>query len=133
MDYHQKINRIKELIERNESEYLTYISIRAIVLNAPETDKIARYSLEDIARQINELTGLTIEELNQNTRKADIRQFRQMAHYKASKFTYRPLNEIGRYFGGRKHSTVLNSKYKIQNMLDTDKQFREQYETFLNN
>jgi chromosomal replication initiator protein len=30
------------------------------------------------------------------------------------------FDEIGRYFGGRDHTTVMHSWHKIENLLDTD-------------
>ena len=133
MDYYQKLEKIKAIIEKDDSPYLTYLSIKAVITSNPKPDKQARYTLEEIAHQITDFTGITMDELNENSRRLAIIPFRQMAHYKATKFTFCTIKEIGEYFGNKKHATILNSKRKIQNRLETDKRFREQYETFLNN
>jgi chromosomal replication initiator protein len=46
---------------------------------------------------------------------------RQLAMYLVRKFTGASLQEIGRQFGGRHHTTVLHSIYKIEELRESDK------------
>jgi chromosomal replication initiator protein len=43
----------------------------------------------------------------------------------AKNFTKNSLKAIGKHFGGRDHSTVIHSCQAVQNMIDTDTQFKD--------
>lgn len=95
------------------------------------TDK---YSLSEIEKQILDHTGITIEKINNIKREDfDVVTARQMAQYKAIKFTKLPLVIIGHHFGGKDHASVLHSKKCITGFLEVDKVFREEHGEFLNN
>jgi len=49
---------------------------------------------------------------------------RQVGMYLARRFTSSSLGEIGLYFGGRDHTTVLHAVQKIERLRDTDVGFR---------
>ena len=55
-------------------------------------------------------------------------QARQLSMYLAKNFTNNSLKIIGKHFGGRDHSTVIHSCQAIQNLLDTDSDFKENVE-----
>lgn len=59
---------------------------------------------------------------------------RQTAHYLSSIHTGFSLAEIGQEIGNKDHATVLNSITKINNLIETDKQYKTRLEriyTFL--
>lgn len=88
--------------------------------------------LDQIMTMVCAKSGLTSEYLNMKTRDRNIIVPRQIAHYLGAKRSKHSLSEIGAYFGGKDHATVLHSKRTIQNLLDTDKEFREKWSEFLN-
>ena len=45
---------------------------------------------------------------------------RHVSMYLARQLTQLPLHEIGRYFGGRDHSTVLHACRKVHNAIHRD-------------
>ena len=131
-DNREKINQIIQIHLQEIDPDKAMLKIRKIVMNMRQpNNKQNKYSLEDIEKQIVEHSGLNMEMLCKKTRKREIVTFRQMAHFKAVKFTDYNLSEIGEYFGGFDHSTCVNSNHRIQNLLDTDRRFKEQHELFL--
>jgi chromosomal replication initiator protein len=44
----------------------------------------------------------------------------------AKNYTKNSLKVIGKHFGGRDHSTVIHSCQAVQNLIDTDDEFRDQ-------
>uniref|UniRef100_UPI0040564B6E chromosomal replication initiator protein DnaA n=1 Tax=Alistipes sp. TaxID=1872444 RepID=UPI0040564B6E len=68
------------------------------------------------------------ERLNSTERTREVAQARQIAMYLAKQHTKAPLTAIGSAIGGRNHATVLHSCKAVQNLLETDKQFRHQIE-----
>ena len=61
-------------------------------------------------------------------RTREVAQARQIAMYLAKQHTKAPLTAIGAAIGGRNHATVLHSCKAVQNLIETDKQFRYQIE-----
>ena len=58
-------------------------------------------------------------------RRRDMTQARQMAMYLIRSMTNISLDDIGREFGNRDHSTVLHSLDKVEAQMKTDKAFAE--------
>ena len=72
--------------------------------------------------------GLSIETINSPTRHREIVQARQLIMYFAKKYTKYSLATIGMHCGNKDHATVLHACKTINNLIDTDKQFRIQAE-----
>ena len=72
--------------------------------------------------------GLSIETINSPTRHREIVQARQLIMYFAKKYTKYSLATIGMHCGNKDHATVLHACKTINNLIDTDKQFRNQAE-----
>jgi chromosomal replication initiation ATPase DnaA len=88
-------------------------------------------SLESIMQAVCDRMGTSPDYIAMDCREEEIKIPRQMCHYMAYHRSKRSLKDIGFYFGRKNHSTVINSRRNIQDRLDTDKQFREQYYEFL--
>lgn len=73
--------------------------------------------------------GITIKDLKRKTRKREIVEPRQICMWLREKYTRESLSEIGRRYGGKDHATVLYSKKVIDNLKETDIEFRERLET----
>ena len=50
---------------------------------------------------------------------------RQLSMYLAKQLTDKSLKNIGDYFGGRDHSTVIYSCKAVQDLMDTDSSFKD--------
>jgi chromosomal replication initiator protein len=82
-------------------------------------------SIDFIQKSVCDYFSVPMEKLKEKTRKRAIVQARQLSMYLAKNFTKSSLKVIGRYFGGRDHSTVIHSCQAVRDLMDTDKEFRE--------
>jgi chromosomal replication initiator protein len=74
-------------------------------------------ALKDIERAVCELFGVKPDDLRSNGRARALTQPRMLAMHLARKLTGASYSEIGRYFGGRNHSTVISAEKKVQSWL----------------
>lgn len=61
-------------------------------------------------------------------REAKIVRPRQVAMYLSRIMTTRTFPDIGRFFGGRDHTTVIHAVRKITSLIESDKDFSDQIE-----
>jgi chromosomal replication initiator protein len=85
------------------------------------TDRQVR---EDIIKSIQEavshLFNLSVDELKQDSNRRVVAVPRQIAMYLTKQMTNASLSEIGRYFGGKHHTTVMHSIAKIEEQRRTN-------------
>ncbi|MDR0869235.1 MAG: chromosomal replication initiator protein DnaA [Planctomycetaceae bacterium] len=74
--------------------------------------------LPDIEKAVCETFGIAEESLHSKSRAKQIAAPRMIAMWLARKFTRSALSEIGQYFGGRSHSTVLTAQKKVDQWVD---------------
>jgi len=77
-------------------------------------------SIEDVLRIVTDHFDVKLSELQSRKRTQAIAFPRQIAMYLARRITSLSLEEIGGYFGGRDHSTVLYGVQKITNLAKQD-------------
>ena len=82
-------------------------------------------SMEDIMRVVTEHFGVKLSDMQSRKRTNAIAYPRQVAMYLARKITHLSLEEVGGFFGGRDHSTVLYAVQKITKLVNEDAQTRE--------
>lgn len=70
-------------------------------------------ALKDIERAVCSLFGIDAEALGSGSRARAVCQPRMLAMYLARKHTGAAYSEIGRFFGGRNHSTVIAAEKKV--------------------
>jgi chromosomal replication initiator protein len=83
-------------------------------------EQIRGSRIEAIQRAVADLFGLSEEELRQNSTRRAVTVPRQIAMYLAKQMTDASLPEIGRYFGGKHHTTVMHSIAKVEEQRRTD-------------
>ncbi len=81
-------------------------------------------SIDYIQKVVCDYFDLPIELLKSKTRKREVVQARQIAMYFAKKMTKSSLANIGAHCGGKDHATVLHACRTVNNLQETDKQFR---------
>jgi chromosomal replication initiator protein len=79
-------------------------------------------SVEEIQQQVASAFGISRAELIGSTRAAIPLRARQVAIYLTREMTDLSLPQIGRLYGGRDHSTVLNSIRRIEARFDEDEE-----------
>jgi chromosomal replication initiator protein len=78
---------------------------------------------ESIQKLVANYYKLRVKELKSRSNSHRISFPRQVAMYLCKNLTDSSLQEIGRCFGGKHHSTVIHAVQKIGKMRDTDKKF----------
>ncbi len=86
-------------------------------LNTSPEKKI---SVESIMRAVGERFSLQPSQLKMKSNTRQIAYPRQIAMYLVKELTHASLPEIGRYFGGKHHTTVLHSVQKIDALRQRD-------------
>lgn len=81
-------------------------------------------SIDYIQKVVCDYFDLPIELLKSKTRKRDVVQARQLAMYFAKNMTKSSLAKIGAHCGGKDHATVLHACRTVNNLIDTDMQFK---------
>ncbi len=79
-----------------------------------------RITIDLIVRAVAEKFGLQPSQLKLKTNVQNIAYPRQIAMYLCKELTHASLPEIGRYFGGKHHTTVLHSVNKIDKLRQSD-------------
>ncbi len=77
-------------------------------------------SIPIIAKAVAKRFGLKVAELRSATRQSKVVRARALAIVLSRKLTTLSLQDIGHFFGGRDHSTVLHSCRKIDKLLSSD-------------
>ena len=77
-------------------------------------------SIDIIQKVVAEEYGLTLNDLKGKKRSASIVKPRQMAIYLCRELTEYSLTEIGEFFGGRDHATVIHSHRTIEEKIRSD-------------
>ncbi|MDD7530586.1 MAG: chromosomal replication initiator protein DnaA [Prevotellaceae bacterium] len=93
---------------------------RSVKVNA------APVTIDDILDKVCAYYQVTPAAVNSKSRKRDFVQARQVSMYLAQKYTKMPASRIGKFIGGRDHSTVLHSCSQVENRLQVDKDFQAQ-------
>ncbi len=79
-----------------------------------------KISVESIVRTVAERFNLQAGQLKVKSNTQQIAYPRQIAMYLVKELTHASLPEIGRYFGGKHHTTVLHSIHKIEELRQRD-------------
>jgi chromosomal replication initiator protein len=88
-------------------------------------------SMEEIIDLVTGHYGVKLSDLQSKKRTNAVAYPRQVAMYLARKITRHSLAEIGGFFGGRDHSTVLHAVDKIDKLVGKDPQCRDVVHGFL--
>jgi len=102
---------------------------RDFLFLATPTDNIKVPEMRTVQRVVARQFGVNIVELLSQRRTRDIAFPRQVAMYLCKHLTFRSLPEIGRYFGGKDHTTVLHGVRKIEAMRQCDPALDETIKT----
>ncbi len=95
-------------------------SVSRRVLAELERDCIRIVALGDVQRAVCSLFGVCAEELKSSRRTRSLVQPRMLAMFLSRKHTQAAYSEIGEFFGGRNHSTVMSAVAKVEDWLASD-------------
>ncbi|MFV0377317.1 MAG: chromosomal replication initiator protein DnaA [Mangrovibacterium sp.] len=81
-------------------------------------------SIDYISKVVCDYFNLSVDHLHTKTRKREIVQARQLAMYFSKNMTKSSLASIGSQIGNKDHATVLHACKTVNNLIETDKNFR---------
>ena len=82
-------------------------------------------TIDHIQQIIADYFNLDIELLHSKTRKRNVVQARQLAMFFSKKYTKSSLSTIGSQIGQRDHATVLHACKTVENLIETDREFKK--------
>jgi chromosomal replication initiator protein len=94
------------------------------VLADLERDCVRVIRVADVEQAVCRFFAVEPAELRSPRRNRSVSQPRMLAMYLARKLTQAAYSEIGEYFGGRNHSTVMSAEKRVRTMLDSQATFR---------
>ncbi len=93
------------------------------------TNEEISLSLEDISQTVTSHYNTTKEDMLSKSRRAEIVKVRQICMYLMRELTTHSFPEIGTFFSGRDHTTVMHAVQKIEKLLKTDNVIAEEVRT----
>ncbi len=88
-------------------------------------DDVATITIEEIQRLASEHYRVRLPDLKSKTRTKPLVTARQVAMYLVKKHLDKPLVDIGRAFGGKDHTTVINALRRIEDQLHKDSEIKK--------
>jgi chromosomal replication initiator protein len=88
-----------------------------------QRDCVRIVRLADVERAVCDLFRMIPDELRSSSRARNVAQPRMLAMFLARKLTQAAYSEIGQYFGGRNHSTVISAERQVQEWLAANTPF----------
>jgi chromosomal replication initiator protein len=88
------------------------------------TDPARTITIQEVVDAVLRRYNVRLSDLQSKRRVQSVAMPRQVCMYLARRLTGRSLEEIGAFFGGRDHTTVLHGERKIERMAGKDAAFR---------
>jgi chromosomal replication initiator protein len=85
-------------------------------------------TIDYIQKIVCDYFSMPVDSLQSKTRKREVVQARQIAMFFSKSLTKSSLASIGSQIGNKDHATVLHACKTVNNLIDTDKQFRADVE-----
>ena len=98
------------------------------ILETKESSSKPQITVELIQQAVSTHYKIRVEDMKSTTRLRTIAFPRQVAMYLSRKLTDLSLPAVGRYFGGKDHTTIMYACQKIKDMQQTDLVIREELE-----
>lgn len=87
--------------------------------------------VEEIQKRIASRYNIKVSDMSSSSKSRDIARPRQLAMYLSKMLTPKSLSEIGKKFGKKDHTTVIHAVKKIEELCETDPEFKEEVEILL--
>lgn len=98
----------------------------------PDTDHV-NCTIETISKSVSLYYKIPIADLKSKSRSKDIAHARHIGMFLSQKLLKTTLLEIGKFYGGRDHTSVIHGINKIKNNLKTDSQLSRELMEIENN
>jgi chromosomal replication initiator protein len=114
-----------EVPARRDGGKITIKDVRSLLARHSNEHKS---SIHAIALATAKHFGLKLSELRSPSRQRAVVSARDVAVYLARITIQCSFDQIGQYFGGRDHATVMHSWHKMEKLIDTDPAMRREVE-----
>jgi chromosomal replication initiator protein len=96
-------------------------AVRAAIGSIQPTSDL---STDRVAKVVSRRYKLKLSDLKSGTRRQEVVRARSLAMYLTRQLTGSSYHQIGKYFGGRDHTTVLHACRKTESMMQDDTELR---------
>lgn len=107
---------------------ITLALARDIILKNITHSSAVQTSTTDILNAVARAFGIKVSDLQSQKRRKSVSMPRQIAVYLTKRLTNFSLEEIGAFFGGKNHSTIMYSIDKVEEYMKNDPIFRQRIE-----
>ena len=125
----KKLQAICVLLDTTPTIEITKDAIKEL-MNTTQPVSVVR---EKILEQVGTTLGVSVSNITSDKRDKNIKDARQMAMYIIREMTGMSLEEIGKVFGGKTHSTVKHSIDSVADRMDKDKEYKTLVENIIKN
>ncbi|RUO86902.1 chromosomal replication initiator protein DnaA [Spiroplasma endosymbiont of Megaselia nigra] len=111
------------VMNKKPNEIITLADVEKAFKNAPlqNNEKITTKKIKQI---VADNYNITIKAMMSKSRISNVMQARQLAMYFCRTLLDEPFTRIGTEFGGKDHTTVMNSVKKVEAHISTNKEFK---------
>jgi len=99
------------------------------VIKKPNQKLTDEQKVAIIKRVVSLFTNISIQIMESKNRKREVVEPRQIAMTLIKLNTRLSLKSIGKEFGNRDHATVISAKSKVFDLCDTEKNFKQDFDT----
>lgn len=89
-----------------------------------------RITIEDIQKKVADYYNIKVSDMHSSRRSISVARPRQIAMYLSKQLTSKSLPEIGRKFGGKDHTTVMHAVKRVNELMQSDNELKEDLERF---
>ncbi len=125
----KKLQAICTLLNTTPTIEITKDAIKEM-MNTTQPVSVVR---EKILENVSAVTGVSVSNIVSDKRDKNIKDARQTAMYIIREMTGMSLEEIGKVFNGKTHSTVKHSIDSVSDRMDHDKEFKTLVENIIKN
>ena len=104
---------------------------QALKLTNPSFESNKKIGIDLIQQIVAEYFNIKVQDLSSRKRPENIANARQIAMYITRNLTDYSLVQIGQYFGGKDHTTVIHAIKKVEQNIKTDEKFRATVEELI--
>ncbi|MBC7384668.1 MAG: chromosomal replication initiator protein DnaA [Cryobacterium sp.] len=92
----------------------------------------SNYTIESIQSAVAKHFRLKASDFKSNSKQRSVARPRQIAMYLIRKYTSLGFKEIGQFFGGRDHTTIMHACREIEKKIDADPEIKDAVEAIQN-
>jgi chromosomal replication initiator protein len=115
----------------NDKEIEIIAAKQAIKMRNPKFEQAKKIGIDLIQQITSDYFGIKVQDLLSKKRHENIAKARQVAMYITRNLTDYSLVQIGQYFGGKDHTTVMHAIGKVENLIKTDDKFKTTIEELM--